>query len=698
LNEWFLHRRRRVRSWRGVNFGEYPVADQPTNDWRTTLKRRLTVTAAVVLLWSCAIEARLVYLQVFERADLAMRAKDQQESTLEAPAKRGDIFDRNGHLLAYSVDAESVYGVPSEILDSGRDPAVFVAAICGALDDCTTDERKKLIERFSKRGAFAYVRRQIDPEQVKRIAALELEGVGFMKENRRYYPNKELAAHVLGYAGLDNKGLAGIEGTYDKLVRGEPGKVLVQTDAHRRAFGRVEKPPTVGASLELTIDEQLQHVVERELAAGVRENAADGGAAIVMDPWTGEILALANYPTFNPNTFKQFSDNARRNRAIQDIYEPGSTFKLVTASAALEQKVVRPDDLIDVSGGMIRFGSRVIHDTHNYGILSFTDVIVKSSNVGAIRVGLRLGPERLDEYVRKFGFGRRSSPDFPGETPGIVWKAEDLKDSALASVSMGYQVGVTPLQMAAAASSIANGGELLEPRVVRAVIRNGRRLPVPRKVVRRTVTKEIAAELTPIMEKVVTDGTGRAAQIDGYTIAGKTGTAAQLVNGNYSTSDYNASFVGFLPSRTPVFTIIVVIDAPHAKGHTGGVAAAPVFKRIADAALRHRGIPPNINPQPPILVTRHDRDVSEEPISGPGDRPAVVTVASNSDVYPDLFGMSARDALRTLGRLGVSARLIGNGLVVDQQPPAGVPLDSAGAVTLRLQRRLPTPPASAAVE
>jgi cell division protein FtsI/penicillin-binding protein 2 len=262
--------------------------------------------------------------------------------------------------------------------------------------------------------------------------------------------------------------------------------------------------------------------------------------------------------------------------------------------------VVKPTDLIDVRGGSIRFGSRVIHDTHDYGVLSFTDVIVKSSNVGAIRTGLRLGPERMGEYVRRFGFGRRASPDFPGETPGIVWNPAKMNDSALASMSMGYQVGVTPLQMAAAASSVANGGELIQPRVVRAVIKDGQRIPVPRKVMSRTINKDIAVELTTIMEQVVERGTARAAQIPGYTIAGKTGTAAQLENRRYSTSDYNASFVGFIPSRQPAFTIIVVIHAPHAKGHTGGVVSAPVFKKIAEAALRYAGVPPTLNAPPPL--------------------------------------------------------------------------------------------------
>jgi cell division protein FtsI (penicillin-binding protein 3) len=668
------------------------VADKPAIAWRTTLKRRLAITAGALLLWSGAIEGRLIYLQVFRNADLSARAERQQSRTLSSPAKRGEILDRRGHVLAYSVDAESIVAFPTEIADA---PAA-VKALCGALD-CTREERQDLVERLARRKAFAYVRRQVAPEQARRVAALQLEGVGFIKENRRYYPNKDLAAHLLGYVGVDNGGLGGIEATYDSLIKGKPGTVLIQTDAKRHAFSRVEKPPTAGATLELTIDEYLQHIVERELRAGVEANRADGGAALVMDPWTGEILALANWPTFNPNIYRQSREEARRNRAIQDLYEPGSTFKIVTASAALEQHVVTPDDLIDVRGGNIRFGTDVIHDTHDYGVLSFTNVIVKSSNVGAIKVGLKLGPERLSEYVRRFGFGRRASPDFPGETPGIVWDPSKLKDRALARVSMGYQVGITALQMATAASSVANGGELLQPRVVRAVIKDGRRLPVPRKVVGRTINSGVAAELTTIMEKVVEEGTGKGARLPGYTIAGKTGTAAQIVNGHYSTTDYNASFVGFAPSRKPMFTIIVVIDAPHANGHTGGVAAAPVFQKIADAALRHYGVGPTLNAPPPLLVTRREETPHEQPTSGPADPQAVVAVGaspSDSTVVPELTGMSARDALRLLARLGVSTQLHGAGIVVDQRPSAGTAIESGLTATIWLGRQAPARPES----
>jgi cell division protein FtsI (penicillin-binding protein 3) len=441
------------------------VAETPANAWRTTLKSRIVVAAVGLFVWSSAIEARLVYLQVFRHADLAARAERQQLRTVVASGKRGEIRDRRGHVLAYSVDADSIYAVPTEIADAAR----AAASLCGALADCSPADRQGLADRIRRGRAFVYVRRQVTPDQARRVADLQLEGVGFMKENRRFYPNKQLAAHLLGYVGLDNTGLAGVEATYDNLIKGHAGTVLIQTDAKRHAFSRVERPSTTGADLELTIDQYLQHIAERELQAGVQYAGAEGGSAIVMDPSTGEILALASSPAFNPNAYRNFNDEERRNRAIQDLYEPGSTFKIVTASAALEQKLLKPSDFVDTNPGVIRFGSRVVNEDkhHNYGVLSFTDVIVRSSNVGAIKIGLRVGSERMGMYARRFGFGRPTSPDFPSESPGILWDPSRQTDSALASMAMGYQVGVTPLQMAAAVSSVANGCDLLQPRVVR---------------------------------------------------------------------------------------------------------------------------------------------------------------------------------------------------------------------------------------
>jgi cell division protein FtsI (penicillin-binding protein 3) len=312
-----------------------------------------------------------------------------------------------------------------------------------------------------------------------------------------------------------------------------------------------------------------------------------------MDPNTGEILAMANAPDFNPNAYRDAREELRRNRAIQDLYEPGSTFKIVTASAAFEERAASPSTIIDASAGNIRFGSRVIRDDHNYGVLSFAQAIIKSSNVGAIKVALKLGPEKVSDYVRRFGFGQPTSPDFRGESPGIVWDPSKLTDSALASVAMGYQVGVTPLQMAAAVSAVANGGELVQPRLVRAVIRDRKRLPVPRKVITRAITTNTAATLRQIMEGVVTEGTGKAAQIPGYTVAGKTGTAWKATAGGYATDRYLAVFGGVAPASNPRLAAVVMIDEPGAGKYYGGDVAAPVFSGVVGGALRLLAVPPD---------------------------------------------------------------------------------------------------------
>jgi cell division protein FtsI (penicillin-binding protein 3) len=650
------------------------------------------VAAAVLILWVVGIEARLVVLQVVQHDELVARAERQQMSTVPAPPKRGEIFDRNGRLLAYSVDADTIYAVPTEITD----PARTAVALCDALDDCTKKSREELQERLSQQRAFVFVRRRATPTQAQRVAALELDGIGFRKESKRYYPNRELAANLIGYVGVDNVGLGGIEATYDKTVRGREGKLLVQTDARRHVFSRLERVPTAGASIELTIDEQLQYIAEREVRAGVKAARADAGTAVIMDPHSGEILAMASYPTFNPNDYSASPEAARRNRAVQDLYEPGSTFKLVTAAAALEEGVIKPSDVIDVSGGQIRFGHRVIDDMRVYDQLSFTEVLVKSSNVGAIKVGLKLGAERMGLYIRRFGFGRPSSPDFPGESPGIVWEPSKLNDSALASVSMGYQVAVTPLQMAAAASVIANGGTLYEPHVVRAVVKGTQRTIVRPKPVRQAIVPETAAALTAIMEQVVVDGTAKGARLVNYTVAGKTGTADKLVNGRYSPSQQNVSFIGFVPSRKPVLTVLVMVDTPRVGGDTGGLIAAPIFKRIADASLRRLGVAPTINPLPPVIVARN-QDHGMAPAASAIVAPAVVALPPHAveTGLPDLTGLSAREALRELARLGLSARMQGAGVVVQQDPPAGSALEPGGTCILILNRRPPMRPDAA---
>lgn len=660
---------------------------EPAADWRAVLKRRILVAAGVFALWAVGVEARLVYLQVYRHTDLVARAARQQMRTIAAPGKRGDILDRRGHLLATSVDADSIYAVSSEIDDAEK----AASRLCAALRDCNSRERQALAERLGRQRGVPFVRRQISPDGARRVAALDLDGIGSLKESRRFYPNKELAASLLGYVGVDGNGLSGLEWSYDSQIAGKPGTILIHTDARRHAFSRFERPPTSGATVELTIDEYLQHVAERELRAGVALNRASGGSAIVLDPRTGEILAMANEPTFNPNAYQDFDETARRNRAVQDLYEPGSTFKIVTAAAAIEDHVMSVDALIDTSPGRIQIGSSVVREdaNHNYGRLSFADVIVRSSNVGAIKIGFQVGATRLSRFVSLFGFGRPVSPDFAGESPGIVWRPEKWTDRALASVSMGYQVAVTPLQMVTAVGAVANGGQFVEPRVLRAVYRENRRLAVQPKTVRRTVSADTAATLTRIMEGVVERGTGSLAQVSGYTVAGKTGTAAKLVDGRYSKSDYNASFVGFLPSRKPAVAIIVVIDSPHGpNGYHGGLVAAPIFKRIGEAALQYLGIAPTVNPAPPVVVERRDGS-GRVPASGQqADQPIVSLVADGpAGTVPDLRGMSAREAVGRLARLGLSAQVAGDGFVVSQDPAPGEPLEPGRVGRLVLSRQ-----------
>jgi cell division protein FtsI (penicillin-binding protein 3) len=654
--------------------------------WRDGLRHRALLVLVGLGLWTMALEARLVHLQLVQHDEMVALASRQQKREIRLIPPRGDIVDRNGQMLAYSVDGHALVADPNAV-DA---PPATAERICRALEDCGAGKREAILRGLTRKASFAYLHRQATPEQAARLEALNLPGVRLIPEPRRSYPKLELAAHVLGFVGIDNEGLGGVERTFDEVVRGTEGRMLLQIDARRHSMeSRVQQAPTPGATLELTLDLYLQHIAERELRAGVEASRAMGGTAIVMNPQNGEILALASFPTFDPNAFQQYSADARRNRAIQDVYEPGSTFKIVTASAALEDGVFGLADLIDTSPGVITFrGRKPITEAkrHNYGVLSVEDVIVKSSNVGAIKMGLQIGAERMGQYVRRFGFGQALLPDLAGQSRGIVWRPEQLNDSALASVSMGYQIGVTPVQMATAVSAVANGGTLYQPHVVRAVLRGDEREPVPVNALRRVVSRETAARLTGIMEEVVGRGTGRLAALDGYQVAGKTGTAAKIVNGRYSAAEYNVSFAGFVPSRQPVFAILVVVDTPRNGSPYGGTVAAPIFRRIADAGLRHLGVPPTIHP-PPVVLAGDTSDPIVTPIRA-AVAPAAPPPAAGGPIMPDVRGLSARDAVRILSAAGLVVRVSGSGLVAEQSPAPGAPIEAADVSELALRRRL----------
>ena len=671
------------------------MKDADPKAWQHTVRRRVLFAAALFALWAVAIQARLVWLQVYRHEAMLSEANGQKDREITLAPRRGDIVDRNGRVLAMSVDAATVYADPTLV----EDPDALADAACWALGGCAAQERSAFLARLRKKGSrYAMLRRQVDQEHADIVEAQRLPGVFLTPEPRRFYPNLQLAAHVLGYVGSEHNGLGGIEQSYNSKISGKPGTLTVEVDGARNAFSRVETPPVQGDTIELTIDARLQHIVERELELGVRQHRAEGGTAIIMDPRTGEVLSMANYPAVNPNFYAEFPPEQWMNRAVQGVYEPGSTFKIVTASAAMEEHVFSPTDLVDASAGVWRSGSRRVTEAknHNYGVLSFTDVLVKSSNVGAIKIGLGVGRDRLGRYVRRFGFGEKLSGDLPGETRGMLSDPGGWSQSTLASVSMGYEIGVTPLQMAAAVSAVANGGVLIQPRLVRALRHGATRTDVTPLDLRRVISRETAAELTAIMEQVVERGTATAAQVPGYPVAGKTGTATKLVNRRYSSTDYHASFVGFVPSRQPAFTILVVIDTPRGGQHYGGQVAAPIFQRIADAALRYAGVAPMINPLPPVLLRAAADAESAPPLvrtAAPAGPPQI-SVVSGAPAVPDLRGLGAREAARRLVRLGLVPRLVGNGIVVEQDPAAGASLEPGRTCQLWLDRIAPASPPS----
>lgn len=682
LRQWLRSRRPTGRRLSAPNQGD--------GAWRQTLRTRVAVITVLLGAWVGLVEYQLYSLQVRQHEAMARRAEAQQKRTIDVPARRGDILDRRGRVLATSIETDTLFADPVEVRKEHPDAAAVAAAVCEALGGCDVDEQEDMVGRLSRPASrWEVLRTQLSPATVERIARLDLHGISTTKDVARRYPNGSLAAQVVGFVGTESRALSGLEYAYDEQIRGRSGKAYVYTDGLRQAILREElQPSSPGGTLELTIDRYIQYVAERELEVGVRENEAEAGSAVVMNPRTGEVLAMANWPTFDLNHPKDASQAALRNRAVQDIYEPGSTFKIVTASAALEEHVVPDGQLFDVRGGQVRINSRVITDTHDYGVLSFEDVIVKSSNVGAVRIGAMVGRDRLGEYVRRFGFGLRISPDFPGESRGIVWGRDNLTESALASVSMGYQVSVTPLQMLSAISAVANQGVYMQPRVVRALEKDGRRLtvrPKPRQPA--VISAETAASMTRIMEQVVERGTGTDAKIPGYSVAGKTGTANKLINGRYSTSTH-ASFVGFVPSTAPALAVLVMLDSPHGvHGHFGGPVAAPIFRRIAEASLSYLGVPQTVNPPAPVIVAGDDG----------ADTPSVRTSAAarpeeplrepvRQGVTPDVRGLGAREAVQRLAEAGCVPEIAGVGVVVGQTPEAGASLRPQQRCVVRLSR------------
>ncbi|MHB8173762.1 MAG: peptidoglycan D,D-transpeptidase FtsI family protein [Nitrospirota bacterium] len=568
------------------------------------LKRRVMLVIVLVAAGYMGVIVKLVYLQVIEKNFLAQKALRQQQEVVDLPPRRGTIYDRTGAELAVSVEADSLYGVPANV----HDPHAVAAALAPVLGkDVKSLERKLEGDR-----KFVWLARQVSPDVQPRIKTDgDMEGVlGWLFDSRRYYPQKDIAAHVLGFTGTDGKGLDGLEGEYDRYIGGLPGKAITEKDGRGRQVLTVDEDknsPRPGCDIILTINEKVQYMADKALDEIMKKYRPISASAIVMDPNTGEVLAMANRPGFNPNNWARYPASSWRNRAVTDLYEPGSTFKIVTASAALEEGVVRPSDIIDCGHGELDVDGTIIHSADNEGgRLSFQEVIQKSNNVGTIKVALKLGAGRLYKYARAFGIGKKTGIDLPGEAGGELRDLSKWSGLSVASVAIGQEVGVTPLQMLCAMNCIANGGYYMKPYVV-SEIRGAdgsvimKRNPVK---VRQVISTATAVKLRNILTTVVEDGgTAVEANIKGYQVAGKTGTAQKFEKalGRYSKTKYYSSFVGFCPADNPKISAIVVLNEPHGGAYYGGVVAAPAFKNIVEQALTYMKVPTRL-PEQTIMV------------------------------------------------------------------------------------------------
>jgi len=574
--------------------------------------------------------------------------------------------------------------VPQDVADS-RETALSLAQALG-LDAAA---RRELVSRLQKNRAFVWVARKVDPAAAQRVRALQLDGVGFVTEHRRYYPQRELAAQVLGYVGLDNTGMSGIEYAFEDEIRGRSAKIVVHTDARRRPFAQTERPSTDGATVVLSLDQAIQHVAERELERSMAETQALSGMVVVVEPFTGEVLAMAGRPGFNPNRYQAYPSWRWKNRPISDVFEPGSVFKIVTAAAGLQEKVVSPDEVLDCGHGKIELAGTVIHDHAVFDQLTMQQAVWHSSDIGMIRVGQRLGRDNLFRYVHDFGFGASTGVELPGESAGLLRPVSRWSALSLPSMSFGQEIGVTGLQVTMAAAAVANGGYLMRPNVVRRVEIGGHTVRESRPlVVRRVLEPETVDTLCEILRGVVREGTGRHAAIPGYLVAGKTGTAQKVdASGHYSMVDHVASFVGFAPAVRPALVVLASLDSPRGPRNEGGDVAAPLFARVMESALRLLAVPPDDSGRvlravlaPPEAVAR----VAYRP--QPERAPEVPTDSRERRLMPDLRGRSAREAAIAAARRGLVVELHGSGQVVEQAPEAGAEIESGSTCVLTLGR------------
>lgn len=673
------------------------------------VERRLIWLAGIVLVWGGAIFAKLISLQVVHHQDYVKKARARQEELVPLRAQRGAILDRTGHPLAMSVQTESVFVDPLKLPALEFDSQLLAREL--HLDPAELYGRIKTA--YDNHRGFLWVKRGISPQESDDLRNLKLDWIHLDTGSERHYPNGPLAAHVLGGVDFEEKGNAGIEKALDADLRGAPGEADILTDVHRRAIDELAtKQARAGATLTLTIDEQLQFVAEREIAAAVKEHGAVSGSVVAMNPYNGEILALASYPPYDPNQTPESENDvaARANHAISVPFEPGSCFKVITLSAALETTNLKPDTPINCHGGVLALPGRVIHEAEShehFGFLPMSMVLAHSSNIGAIEIGMQVGRDTMYDYVRRFGFGQRTGISLPGESKGRLRAVPQWGTTSLASISMGQEVSVTTLQLARAASVVANGGLLVKPRLV---LKEGdRTLPIEPPV--RAIKPETAITMRQMMEGVVLFGTGKAARLEGYTTGGKTGSAQifDFATRHY-THSYNGSFMGFAPVTNPAVVVVVTLNGTHGLGGFGGVVAAPVFKVVATEALRILDVPKDLPDEPPSKTLIARKELDDVSVAGlDSDQPNILEDRDEEDApgaprlafvgpiapappppapgtVPDFKGMTLRAVLMEAAAKGMPVQPDGSGVARLQNPPPGSILHRGERIRVQFAR------------
>ena len=716
--------------------------------------------------WTCAIATRLFWLQIVQHKEYVEKAQKQQMRTFEVAPRRGILYDRNLHELAMTVLVDSIYADPAEI-DDKKAAAETLAAIVHTDPEDNRTTAAAIEDRLEHGRNFAWVARRVGSNVSQRVQALRMKGIYFQKEFKRFYPDNQLAAQMLGYVGLDDNGLGGMEEKFNSDLHGEPGRMYTAMDARRRILGSTERDPQPGRNLVLTIDQNIQFMAEQALDHEMEKSHAEHGTVVIQDVHTGQILGLAVRPTFNPNDFRHTVPDLLIDRAVSDVYEPGSTFKLVTYAAALQEHLITPQTPIDCQGGEINLYGRVIHDDQSdrgIGTVPAATALARSSDVGVIKVALMLGPDRLYKYIRDFGFGQRTGVELPGETRGLLRPVKYWQPASIGYVAMGQEEAVTPVQLVTMVSTIANGGVYLPPHILMpasdaatAPVQKSAAPQAPQPVraeedlpnplpggAHRVISTLTAAQMRAMMEDVVLNGTGKNAQLNGYSSAGKTGTAQKIdpVTHLYSKSLHIGSFAGFAPVNDPAIAVAVIIDSP--KGaYYGSEVAAPVFAEVAQEVLEYLGVPHDAPVRQANDLAKKDLAIPEDdggvqggnqediqalyaaandlptddplrqtetqspapvasaanatpaaqtaktPPGAPAPAPPAhqtVVVQSRMLKVPSLIGLSVRDVIEQAAVAGFDVQIAGDGTARDQMPAAGTSVSPGTKIVVRCTR------------